>query len=80
MCRLCRTNVDTGGAHFPTHTKMTIMNKKRYLLPAIVVHEIETQSVLQTMSLEKVEKSPSENTEDVDYSDKSKGFNINLWD
>ncbi len=55
------------------------MNKKRYLLPAIVVHEIETQSVLQTMSLEKVEMSTSENTEDVDYSDKSKGFNINLW-
>lgn len=56
------------------------MNKKRYLLPAIVVHEIETQSVLQTMSLEKVEMSTSENTEDVDYSDKSKGVNINLWD
>lgn len=55
------------------------MNKKRYLLPAIVVHEIETQSVLQTMSLEKVEMSTSENTEDVDYSDKSKGVNINLW-
>ena len=56
------------------------MNKKRYLLPAIVVHEIEIQSVLQTMSLEKVEMSTSENTEDVDYSDKSKGVNINLWD
>ena len=55
------------------------MNKKRYLLPAIVVHEIETQSVLQTMSLEKVEMSTSENTEDVDDSDKAKGFNINLW-
>ena len=80
MCRLCRTNVDTGGTHYLTNIKLTIMNKKRYLLPAIVVHEIETQSVLQTMSLEKVEMSTSENTEDVDYSDKSKGFNINLWD
>ena len=79
MCRLCRTNVDTGGAHYLTNIKLTIMNKKRYLLPETIVHEIEIQSVLQTMSLEKVEMSTSENTEDVDYSDKSKGFNINLW-
>ena len=56
------------------------MNKKKYILPETVVHEMEIQSVLQTVSLDKVETSPSENTEDVDYSDKSKGVNINLWD
>ena len=54
------------------------MNKKRYLLPAIVVHEIEIQSVLQTGSEKEVEI--EDEAADVDYSDKSKGFNINLWD
>ena len=53
------------------------MNKKRYLLPAIVVHEIEIQSVLQTGSEKEVE---IEDEEDVDESTKSKDFNINLWD
>lgn len=54
------------------------MNKKKYILPETVVHEMEIQSVLQTVSLDIVETSPSEN-EDVDDSDKAKGFNINLW-
>ena len=55
------------------------MNRKKCILPETVVHEMEIQSVLQTVSLDKVETSPSENTEDVDDSDKAKGFNINLW-
>lgn len=54
------------------------MNKKKYILPETVVHEMEIQSVLHTVSLDKVETS-SENTEDFDDSDKAKGFNINLW-
>ena len=57
---------------------MTIMNKKRYLLPAIVVHEIETQSVLQMGSEKEVEI--EDEAADVDESTKSKDFNINLWD
>ena len=56
------------------------MNKKRYLLPAIVVHEIEIQSVLQTGSEKEVEITYVNEAADVDESTKSKDFNINLWD
>ena len=58
---------------------MTIMNKKRYLLPETIVHEIEIQSVLQTLSIEKEETSQGDPEENVDESEKSKDFNINLW-
>ena len=56
------------------------MNKKRYLLPETIVHEIEIQSVLQTLSIEKEETSQGDPEENVDESEKSKDFNINLWD
>ena len=54
------------------------MNKKRYLLPETIVHEIEIQSVLQTGSEKEVEM--EDEAADVDESTKSKDFNINLWD
>ena len=57
---------------------MTIMNKKRYLLPETIVHEIEIQSVLQMGSEKEVEI--EDEAADVDESTKSKDFNINLWD
>lgn len=55
------------------------MNKKRYLLPETIVHEIEIQSVLQTLSIDKDDKTPIVQEENVDNSEKSKDFNINLW-
>lgn len=55
------------------------MNKKRYLLPETIVHEIEIQSVLQVVSIEKDDTPQSDIEEDVDNSEKSKDFNINLW-
>ena len=56
------------------------MNKKRYLLPETIVHEIEIQSVLQVVSIEKKDTPQGDPEDDaVDDSDKSKGFNINLW-
>lgn len=55
------------------------MNKKRYLLPETIVHEIEIQSVLQVVSIEKKDTPQGDIEEDVDNSEKSKDFNINLW-
>lgn len=55
------------------------MNKKRYLLPETIVHEIEIQSVLQVVSIEKKDTPQGDPEENVDESEKSKDFNINLW-
>ena len=56
------------------------MNKKRYLLPETIVHEIEIQSVLQTESIGREDEPSDELTDDVNESTKSKDFDINLWD
>ena len=58
------------------------MNKKRYLLPETIVHEIEIQSVLQVVSIEKKDTpqgDPEDDADDANNSEKSKDFNINLW-
>ena len=51
------------------------MNKKRYLLPETIVHEIEIQSVLQTESIGREDEPSDELTDNVNESRKSKDFN-----
>ena len=54
--------------------------KKIYMTPETVIHKMEIHNVLASLSMEKDDTPEGVEEEDVNGSEKSKGFNGNLWD